>query len=139
MLTITEASEQLRKAGLRVTPQRRAVMQALIGDRSHPLAEVVAVRVKRQMPEVSLSTVYKTLHELADHGLVLKLDLPGGMRFDPNEQRHPHLVCMTCGAVVDAHLSHDHAGELVATARSEGFLADTVSLIFYGSCGECVS
>lgn len=139
MLNVGEATERLRMSGLRITPQRRAVIDALVGDDTHPHAEVVAERVGRLMPNVSLSTVYKTLHELADRGLVTRLDLPGGMRFDPDEHPHPHFVCKDCGVVLDAHLAEDPTSRLLRAASTEMFSAESVAIEFRGTCKACAA
>ena len=91
----------LRSAGLRLTPQRRAVVDALAGDTTHPLAEDVAAKLALRVPGVSLSTVYKTLHEFAAVGLIRELDVGGAMRFDADPAHHAHLVCSECGRVSD--------------------------------------
>ena len=66
MLDSTSACQSLQIAGLRLTPQRRAVIGALVGDTTHPTVDTVAARVAEHTKGVSLSTVYKVLHELAD-------------------------------------------------------------------------
>lgn len=98
------AHERLRAAGLKLTVQRRAVIEELAGDGSHPTAEELAARLARRVPGISLSTVYKVLHELADLGLVRQLDAPGAMRFDPDVEDHLHVVCDRCGQVIDVEL-----------------------------------
>lgn len=139
MLSTETATQRLHADGLRMTPQRRAVIESLVGDDTHPTTEVIAARVQHKLPGVSLSTVYTALHELADKGLVLQLDLPGGMRFDPNEAAHPHLVCSACGSVVDAHLPRGVVGDVLDSARSTGIHAETVSIEFHGLCRECAN
>ncbi len=91
----------LKESGMRLTPQRRAVIDALTGDTTHPFAEDVASRVASKMPGVSLSTVYKTLHEFAALGLIHELGSSGAMRFDAEPEPHAHVVCPICFAVED--------------------------------------
>jgi len=135
MLNADTATARLRDAGLRLTPQRRAVIDALAGDVSHPLAEEVADKVAGRVPGISLSTVYKTLHEFASMGLIRELDLSGPMRFDSDTSAHAHLVCDGCGSVVDVPLSP----ELTAALRSAaGDLSVTgVDITLRGSCSTC--
>lgn len=135
MLHPDTATRSLREAGLRLTPQRRAVIDVLAGDTSHPLAEDVARRVSDRMPGVSLSTVYKTLHEFAALGLVRELGLPGAMRFDPNSSPHAHLMCDSCNTVVDVPLPPETYDALVASA--EGARLDLVEITLRGHCRAC--
>ena len=86
---------------MRLTPQRRAVIEALCGDTTHPFAEDVATRVAASMPGVSLSTVYKTLHEFAALGLIHEVGSSGAMRFDAEPEPHAHVQCPICSAVED--------------------------------------
>ena len=122
MFTPDTAQTRLRERGLRMTPQRRALLQVLEGDTSHPRAEDVATRLAERMPGVSLSTVYKALHEFADAGLVRELDLPGGLRFDPEVEDHVHVVCACCAHVEDLELPPDLRTRLATLAG-----ADTVT------------
>lgn len=135
MLQTETATQRLRDAGLRLTPQRRAVIDVLAGDTSHPLAEDVARRVTERMPGVSLSTVYKTLHEFASIGLVRELGMPGAMRFDADPSAHAHLVCDDCGTVVDVPLSQETRIALLDAAS--GARLDSVEITLRGACRSC--
>lgn len=138
MLEMESAVARLRDAGMRMTPQRRAVLLALEGNRTHPLAEEVATTVSASMPGVSLSTVYKTLHELVDLGLLQRLDLPGGMRFDPEVASHAHLVCSACGSVVDVELPARISASLAEAAAGCGASVESVHVDLRGTCGACL-
>ena len=70
MLELDAALESLIRAGLRRTPQRIAIIDALADDRAHPTAETLWETVRARMPGISLSTVYDTLHELESLGLI---------------------------------------------------------------------
>src|SRR5262245_62257453 len=101
-----EAAEQavladLKRAGLKLTPQRIAIVRELAGDRSHPTAQELFERLKPAFPTMSFATVYNTLDALAKLGLVGSLRLGSAVRFDPNTAPHHHAVCDGCGAVVD--------------------------------------
>ncbi len=135
ILQSDSATRQLREAGLRLTPQRRAVIEALAGDTTHPLADDVARRVADRIPGVSLSTVYKTLHEFAAIGLVRELDLPGAMRFDADVSDHLHLLCDDCGTVVDIPSSAALESALRDTTR--GLSVSSVDITLKGSCTAC--
>ncbi|HSK47595.1 MAG TPA: Fur family transcriptional regulator [Coriobacteriia bacterium] len=139
MLDRESAYERLRSAGLRLTPQRRAVVEALLGDDSHPTVDEVAERVRSATPGVSLSTVYKVLHELADLGLVRAVDVPGAMRFDPDSVDHIHVACESCGRIVDAPLPETVASLLAGAAAEAGARASRVDIIVRGTCEVCAS
>jgi len=136
MMCSDTATQKLRSAGLRLTPQRRAVIDALCGDTTHPVAEDVARRVEATMPGVSMSTVYKTLHEFASVGLVRELDGPGAMRFDPNPAPHAHLVCDECGSVSDVELPESMV-QALAAAGPDSVIVDRVDVTMHARCGSC--
>lgn len=139
MLVPEHAIKRLREAGLRLTPQRRAVVDTLIGDTSHPLAEEVASRVAERMPGTSLSTVYKTLHELSDLGLVRRLDTPSAMRFDPDVSDHAHLICRDCARLFDVPVPPSVNQEVRAAVTAEGGCASRIEVVIHGTCALCTA
>ena len=84
--------EVLRKRGLRITPQRVALVDAFATDGSHPTAQELFERLKPSFPTMSFATVYNTLDALAQAGLSSTLRLGGAARFDPNTMAHHHAV-----------------------------------------------
>ena len=96
-------TDLFRANGRKITAQRQCIFRALEGDVTHPSAEKVYEKVRTQMPNVSLKTVYQTLHDLSELGQITSLDLgTGAARFDPNiEAAHHHVVCRGCGKVRD--------------------------------------
>ena len=95
----------LRKRGLRITPQRIALVEAFASDSSHPTAQELFERLRPAFPSMSFATVYNTLDALARARLAGIVRLPGkrgdAARFDPNTSAHHHAVCDRCGAVLD--------------------------------------
>jgi len=136
LLTAEDATRTVREAGLRLTPQRRAVIDALVGDASHPLAEDVAARIAHRVPGVSLSTVYKTLHEFAEIGLVRELDLARPMRFDADPARHAHFACTNCGSISDVSLPTE---TLESLARATGVPVDEIGVTVHAPCSTCAN
>lgn len=105
----SEAQERLGRrmaAGkFRFTRQRREVYDALLGKRDHPTAVEVFLRVKDQMPTISLATVYNCLETLTQCGLVRQVNLDRApSRYCPNNKEHAHFHCEDCGKVVDVDL-----------------------------------
>jgi Fe2+ or Zn2+ uptake regulation protein len=132
-----ELTELFRTRGLKVTPQREAVFRVLDRNDAHPTAESVHAAVTREMPTVSLRTVYQVLNDLASMGELSMLDLgTGSTRFDPNvEARHHHLVCTRCGKVRDLHV--DFRSVRVPPGAEQGFTVDTAEVVFRGVCDDC--
>jgi Fe2+ or Zn2+ uptake regulation protein len=128
---------QLKRAGLRLTPQRLAIVEALAGDASHPTAQELFERLRPAFPTMSFATVYSTLDTLAVQGLVGSLRLGAAVRFDPNVAAHHHGVCDACGAVVDLPalpLSHV---EIEDVRRTSGFAIRAEERTYRGRCGLC--
>src|ERR1041384_2960150 len=95
-------AEQLEKSGFRATPQRLHVYKTLRAKRDHPTAEEVFIRAKRDLPEISMATVYNCLTALVKCGLVRQVALErGAARFCPNMQEHCHFYCESCSRVFD--------------------------------------
>jgi Fe2+ or Zn2+ uptake regulation protein len=130
-------TELFRAHGRKITAQRQCIFRALDGDVTHPSAERVYEKVRRDMPSVSLKTVYQTLNDLADLGAITILDLgTGSARFDPNvETSHHHLVCRSCGKVRD--LAAEFPGLSVSRRAAQGFAVDSAEVVFRGLCDEC--
>lgn len=137
MLTREHAEMRLRESGLRLTPQRRAVIEALVDNRTHPSTEDVAASVLSRMPGVSLSTVYKTLHELSDLGLLLRLETPKSMRFDPETADHAHLVCSRCGGVTDITPEASAFDAVRDAALAAGAIVSGIETTIHGLCAGC--
>ena len=126
-----------RAHGRKITAQRQCIFEALEGDVTHPSAERVHERVRQEMPNVSLKTVYQTLNDLADLGAIAVLDVgTGSARFDPNvETTHHHLVCRSCGKVRD--VDADFPNLQVPSGAAPGFNVLSAEVVFRGLCDEC--
>jgi Fur family peroxide stress response transcriptional regulator len=126
-----------RRAGLRVTPQRAAVYEQILGSKEHPSASMVFEQVRRQFPEISLDTVNKTLKTIAELGLARTIPSSGGAkRFDSDLACHHHFQCVKCGKIVDFGCS---AFENVKLPREilEEFTVITKTLYVQGICKKC--
>src|SRR5277367_7120535 len=105
----------VRASGLKLTPQRMAIVRELAADPTHPTAQELFERLRPALPTMSFATVYNTLDALAAAGLCASLSLaPGPARFDPNMRPHHHAVCDRCGLVRDVPC--EDGGEPVAPA-----------------------
>ena len=91
--------------GLKMTPQRRAIVEFLQSAIEHPTADEVLTAVNRKFPMTSRATVYNTLNWLKGEGLVREVYEGGLVRYDPNVSEHHHFVCRQCGKVEDIECS----------------------------------
>ena len=129
-------AERLRRAGQRVTPQRAAILGALCPG-EHLSADEVLARVGGRLPAMNRSTVYRVLELFRDIGLVTETDLGGGVRqFELLGERHHHLVCRHCGAILD--LDDALVRPLREAVRARyGFAATVDHLAIFGRCAAC--
>lgn len=136
MRTVEELCEALRQRGLKVTPQRRLIFEALRDRHDHPSAEDIYRVVTEVMPDMSLATVYHTLNDLVGMGELVSLDVgEGKSRYDTLTRRHCHLVCLGCRKVVDI-LQNPPCVELSAE-EARGYEIERCDVVFYGRCPEC--
>jgi Fur family peroxide stress response transcriptional regulator len=130
----------VRASGLKVTPQRLAILRELASDPTHPTAQELFDRLRPALPTMSFATVYNTLDALAGAGLCAALSLsPGAARFDPNMRPHHHAVCDACGLVRDVpwDAARPPAPEEAADAAPPGFELRAVERIYRGLCADC--
>lgn len=133
----------VRAAGLKLTPQRVAIVREIAGDPTHPTAQEIFDRLQSSMPTMSFATVYNTLDALATAGLCGSLSLsPGPARFDPNMAPHHHAVCDGCGLVRDVPRTEDAPqpeGRIGASPALSGFEVRAVEHIYRGLCAGCAA
>ena len=122
---------------LRLTPQRRAVLDVLESAHDHPTAAEVYARVQGIHPGIGAATVYRTLGLLVEHGKALELGLTdGAARYDANTGRHDHLICESCGKAVDVDAPiPQRLSDTLANAT--GFTITGYDLRFRGRCPSC--
>ncbi|MCX4910873.1 Fur family transcriptional regulator [Streptomyces sp. NBC_00878] len=130
-------AEELRGVGLRVTAARVALLETVRhGD--HLGVEAIASGVRDRVGHISLQAVYEALHALTAAGLIRRLEPPGSpARFEGRVgDNHHHLVCRSCGVVVDVDCAVGHAPCLTA-ADDRGFAIDEAEVIYWGLCPDC--
>jgi Fur family transcriptional regulator, peroxide stress response regulator len=120
----------------RVTHQRIKIIEYLKKTRTHPTAEMVYKGVAKDLPTISLATVYRNLNMLAGEGKVLKLEINGEYHFDGITESHQHLICMNCGTVIDLE-QEEISNYAMKKIKSDKFQAKYVSVIFHGMCKHC--
>ena len=131
-------SARLRAAGLRVTRGRVAVVEALKRDGGHRTADEIALSVKAAGTAVPRASLYHALAALARAGVVLVADAgPGTARYEVAGTWHHHLLCRSCGAVVDVPCVRGERPCL--EPELPGVVADEAQVIFRGLCPSCAS
>jgi Fur family peroxide stress response transcriptional regulator len=123
--------------GLSVTHQRQIIYEALMSFHGHPSPEAIYERVRKQIPSISLGTVYKNIKTFVESGIVKEVSLHhGSTRIETNMHAHHHFVCMRCKTIVDLE---DDAIEPVRTRKRlpKGFRVHRYSVEVIGLCHEC--
>ena len=139
MPSIEKIINTFKERGFKITPQRRLLFELLSTNGHHPSAEDLYQSAVAQMPDISRTTVYSTLNELANMGLVEPVNgLPHKQtRFDPKTDSHHHLYCQKCGSIVDIDLDISFIDPPSAT--SDGFEVLKKQITFFGFCRQCRS
>lgn len=128
--------KELLGKDMRLTNQRRIILEELQAVTSHPTADEVYGMVRQKMPRISLGTVYRNLEVLSGLGLVRKLENGGGQkRFDGDVSPHHHIRCEICGKVGDIFDAPDISG--IGYGLATDFLITDVALEFSGICPRC--
>ena len=128
--------ELLHSRGQRVTSQRLVILRELRGRGQHATAEEIHRAVHRELPGVSVPTIYATLELFVELGLARRIDAGTAALYDAGLEPHQHAVCRRCGRVqdVDGRLN---AGTLLGAARAVGFHPHGAELIISGLCEDC--
>src|SRR4030043_1277198 len=117
---------------MRRTKQKEAILEVLRGTTSHPTADWVYSEVRKEIPNISLGTVYRNLRLLCQSREILELDLCGNLsRFDARQDDHYHFRCEKCGQVFDIDEPVNADMDKIATRRT-GFRIIYNRLDFYG-------
>ncbi|HVH44262.1 MAG TPA: Fur family transcriptional regulator [Labilithrix sp.] len=128
----------LKRAGLKLTPQRMAIVRELADDETHPTAQELFERLRPAFPSMSFATVYNTLDTLAKLGLVGSLRLGTAVRFDPNTRPHHHAVCDACGMVIDLPAPPPSPAMTKRIEQALRFEVRTEERTYRGLCGRCI-
>lgn len=123
----------------RKSKQKACILGVVKGDNSHPTAEWIYEQVKREIPNISLGTVYRNLKLLMKEGEIAEVGFAGIMRrFDGNTQNHYHFRCEHCGRIADidepVNIESDHK-----IAQKTGLQVDYHVTEFRGLCKTCQS
>ena len=131
--------ELLRSRGLRMTPQRRAIVAEVMRTNGHISPPAITRKIQSEMPGVNASTVYRTLGLLEEVGVLQHSHLESGAEYHRSEEaEHVHLTCSDCGS--DDALSLKEADALQELIRRHrGFRADLTHFAITGLCRDCAA
>jgi Fur family peroxide stress response transcriptional regulator len=129
--------EDCRAHGLAFTHQRQVIFQAILSARDHPTPEAVYEKVRRQIPSISLGTVYKNIHTFLEAGMLQEVSLHhGSLRIDARTDPHHHLVCRVCRSIIDLD-EHDVEPVRVRRQLPAGFHIERQNVEIVGVCESC--
>ncbi|MBD5634158.1 MAG: transcriptional repressor [Candidatus Eremiobacteraeota bacterium] len=136
MLQVKAVDHGLLQSRYRLTKQRAAVLRAL-SDGTHLSAETILERVRRDMPGVSLGTIYRTLDILREIGLVQIFSYGGiAARYEATLEKHHHMLCSVCRSLVNVR-AESLADIAHAIAADEGYTEIDFALTIVGPCADC--
>ncbi len=130
---------------MRITHQRKVILEELKNLGNHPTVDEVYIAVKKRLPKISMSTVYRGLEVLSKNGYIKKLEtIDTQKRFDDNVTSHYHFYCTNCGNIKDAPIKPENLGklqkeigEIEKIMEDSGYKVDGYTLEFFGVCKDC--
>ncbi len=127
--------DKYREIGIKLTPQRLAILKYLDGNEGHPSAEEIYAFVSKTFPTMSFATVYNTLEALRKKGEIMELKIdPAKKRFDPDTRPHHHLICTGCKRIKDIPVDYRLK---VPKVHKNNFEVMGNRIEFYGLCPSC--
>ncbi|MCB9838171.1 MAG: transcriptional repressor [Phycisphaeraceae bacterium] len=134
-----DAEQLLRQHGITVTAQRLAVLRA-VTEKPHRTADDLAEAVRSMIGAISRQTVYSALQELAERGLIRRIQPANSpARYEDRiGDNHHHLICRNCGAVVDVDCPVG-AAPCLKPCDDAGYAIDEAEVIYWGRCPACIS
>lgn len=133
----TQARQQLETAlskhGLRSTRQREQVYAMIFDNKNHPTADDIYALARKELPGLSLATVYNCLETLVECNLIKEIEVGRPpVRYEPNCGEHAHFYCKASGSVFDIDLD-DSTLNAIKKILPKGFQAESVHLRFQGT------
>lgn len=121
----------------RRSKKRESVYEALAASKDHPSAEELCLRVHNEMPDVSISTVYRNLAEFCNENRARVVDtVMGEMRYDADMSEHDHFICKDCGRIIDL-MRTEAIKNVFESAEQLGMKPKSLTL--YGICEICLN
>ncbi len=124
---------------MRLTKQRKLILERLRNSKSHPTATEIFDKVRAELPNISLGTVYRNLDILSKQGFVKKIETCGDQkRFDAVTRDHLHVICSRCGKVRDVEGEFDLDVDKLAGIDSD-FTITGIRFEILGICPACLA
>lgn len=118
----------------RHSKKRDVILEVLCSTKTHPTAQWIYEKSKKQIPGLSLATVYRNIRQLKNDGLAISVGIvEGEERFDGFNKPHPHFICERCGCVIDL----DYQNKFSDCAIEDGNHINYLKTVFYGTCKDC--
>ncbi|MCC9144818.1 MULTISPECIES: transcriptional repressor [unclassified Arthrobacter] len=132
-------SDELRAHGRRVTKQRLAVLRA-VDAAPHSVADDVVVGVRRELPDISLQSIYVVLADLTETGLLRKIETPDSpARYETRvNDNHHHAICTGCGRIEDVDCAVGHA-PCLTPGNTHGMTIQIADVLYRGLCTDCAA
>ena len=126
-----------KERNLRMTRQRRSILEELRKANNHPSADELFGRVRKQMPRISLGTVYRNLEILSELGEIQTIQMAGNLqRYDGVPENHYHIRCLNCDRLIDAPVEVNHSLENAVQVHTD-FRILGHQVEFTGICPDC--
>jgi len=136
-MNLEMALDILKKSGIRMTPQRYAVLSYLYEHQTHPTADEIYKALEKKFPNMSVATVYNNLRAFKELGLVQELTYGDhSSRFDADISEHYHLICTQCGSISDL-FNIEIPNIEQAISEQTGYKIDYKRVEIYGVCPKC--
>ena len=120
---------------MRFSKQRDLILNIVQGTRSHPTADWVYGEVRRELPNVSLGTVYRNLGQLVDNKSLLAININGTIHYDAFLDDHQHFQCKTCNNIYDIDISiKDFVSQIESKTNHK---IDRCQIHLVGICKDC--
>jgi len=136
-IQLSEALDKLKNNGVRMTPQRHAILSYLLHSLNHPTADEIYKALESKFPNMSVATVYNNLKVFMESGLVRELTYgDSSSRFDADMSEHYHATCVGCGKIVDFEIPAFMDAEIAASEQTN-FHVQGHRFEVYGTCPDC--
>lgn len=127
-------------AKTRMTKQRKTILEVLKNTDSHPTADWIYEKVKQEIPNISLGTVYRNLNLLAEKDKITVINYANDQsHYDGNTKNHYHFRCSKCNNVFDLEVKLFEKEIDAIVNNNTDFEVDSHRLEFYGLCPDCQS
>lgn len=125
------------KKEMKNTIQKLKVVEYLKNHKNHPSAEEIFEEIRKEIPTITLATVYRILNNLVENGKIIKIEYGNKSFFDIFDEKHYHLICVNCNTIYDVY--DERLMNLIEKNLHENVDNEIFgySLIFYGLCEKC--